>query len=942
MNHPNKKTGFSGTEISGDVNTGTFIGRDQIIVLTGYTSEQLDQTLERLVPLLRQPDIKLQIQSDKDQTILALTGGEVQTRLSLDAARAISTRASDEATYLTALLINPNLRRWATQFVPLAGTLTIIDDPGGVLDLHPEFSVLHSEGHGAARRVFRERLPDITKVLDRYDTFVILGDPGAGKTTVLRKLALEEAQRRLRTGEGRLPFLVTLADYRGEVDPYTFLSEQVRQRIGETVSIRELLAKGELLLLCDSLNEIPRSNILEYRIKVRKWRNFINEWPGNQIIFACRGRDYSEPIGLQQVEIELLDRKRVRQFLDHYLNKQHANTLWEQITSTKENLIGLARNPYLLTMMMTIFESEGSLPANRAYLFTSFINVLITRESGKGHPEWLPESALIASLSRLAWNMLEKGEGTRLSYTEFQELLPKDVQTSFGKVSTPPEMVLRLGLASSLLELVLGTEEEEVHFYHHLLQESMAAREMLRRWQTGEKLEKQFYMPRRNSEMLPPGKLRVTEPLPPPPTSGWEETTILAAGLASNPSSFIDAVQKTNPVLAARCLVEGGIQTKDILRTQIQKTLLEEIRNKNIHLRTRIVSGEVLGHLGDPRFENLLVEGKNVLIQPMIDIPASQTLIGSPVWVVWWLLRNNFKYAHDERPRHKVKLPSYQICRFPVTNMEFTCFIEDDGYKRSSYWTNAGRAWLNGDDPGGGPEAEFLNLRRHLSADPSTLARWKNDPDASSALAGWRALITESDEKAIAELREYYSNRSRTQPAFWEDERYYHSNHPVVGVTWYEAMAYCSWLNEKLRLARRLPKNHIVRIPTEVEWENSAKGSGFRTYPWGWKWDSSKANTREGHVLRPTPVGVYPNTNFPHDCLDMAGNVWEWTHSLHRPYPYKVEDGREDVDDQNYRALRGSSWIDPHGYARCSYRGRHPPDFFDYDFGFRYVIGPQI
>jgi formylglycine-generating enzyme required for sulfatase activity len=277
-----------------------------------------------------------------------------------------------------------------------------------------------------------------------------------------------------------------------------------------------------------------------------------------------------------------------------------------------------------------------------------------------------------------------------------------------------------------------------------------------------------------------------------------------------------------------------------------------------------------------------------------------------------------------------------------VTNAEYRRFVEDDGYRKLGCWTEAGHAWLRGENPGGGPGAEFVNLRRHLSVDPSTIARWTQDPSASKEIAGWRALISESDERAIAELEEYYARRSRERPAFWEDERYGQPNHPVVGLTWYEAMAYCSWLTVQLRLVDRLPDDHVVRLATEAEWEYAASGPGSRMYPWGRRWDPSLANTREGQVLGPTPVGAYAVTRSAFGCQDMSGNVWEWTHSLHRVYPYKADDGREDPNDQGYRVVRGSSWIDPQLYARCAYRGRHPPDFFDYDQGFRVVIAQRL
>ena len=461
-----------GASIKGDVHAGTFIGRDQIIVLPGSTAAQLDCALQRLVPLLRQPDVQLRIEATDEERTLVITGEDTQAILSRDAAQAMAARAApDESAYLAALLIDPRLRPWVTRFVPLAGTLSVLEDPTGTLDLHPEFTVLHIEGEAATRRVHRERLPDITTVAERYDTFVILGDPGAGKTTVMRKLALEAGRQRLQTGQGRLPFFVTLADYRNYADPHTFLSARWAQRMGDTDSLRRALAAGDLLLLCDSLNEMPRTDAREYRDKIRAWQSFVAQWPGNQVLFACRGRDYSEPLGLQQVEIEPLDEERIQQFLVKYLTGGLAAALWGHLRSDPGQLMDLARNPYLLTMLMAVFADEGGLPASRARLFDSFIRTLLKREAGKGHPDWLPEPALLAALSQLAWAMQARGEGTRLRQAEVANLLPAQISGPAGPLATPAPTGLRLGLAATLLETELTPDEEELRFYPAPLQQ---------------------------------------------------------------------------------------------------------------------------------------------------------------------------------------------------------------------------------------------------------------------------------------------------------------------------------------------------------------------------------------------------------------------------------------------------------------------------------------
>jgi formylglycine-generating enzyme required for sulfatase activity len=157
-------------------------------------------------------------------------------------------------------------------------------------------------------------------------------------------------------------------------------------------------------------------------------------------------------------------------------------------------------------------------------------------------------------------------------------------------------------------------------------------------------------------------------------------------------------------------------------------------------------------------------------------------------------------------------------------------------------------------------------------------------------------------------------------------------DHPVVNVTWYDAMAYCKWLAE----ATGKP----YRLPSEAEWEKAARGTDGRIYPWGNEWDAKRCNTGEGGKVDTTPVGSYPQGASPYGLLDMAGNVWELTLSLHRPYPYQSDDGREDLSAQGSRVLRGGSWYYSRGYARVSYRNLSVPGHFFSDVGFRVVVAP--
>jgi formylglycine-generating enzyme required for sulfatase activity len=171
----------------------------------------------------------------------------------------------------------------------------------------------------------------------------------------------------------------------------------------------------------------------------------------------------------------------------------------------------------------------------------------------------------------------------------------------------------------------------------------------------------------------------------------------------------------------------------------------------------------------------------------------------------------------------------------------------------------------------------------------------------------------------------------------WESKR----DHPVRYISWIDAMAYCQWLNE--RLQHELPEGFVLRLPTEAEWEKAARGVKGREYPWGNEFDKDRCNSAESNFQDTTPVGFYsPRGDSPYGCADMAGNVWEWTHSLQWNYPYEMSDGRETETAPRPRAMRGGSFVDFVKEARCACRSDHV--FLDLinNRGFRMAIAPSI
>ena len=167
-------------------------------------------------------------------------------------------------------------------------------------------------------------------------------------------------------------------------------------------------------------------------------------------------------------------------------------------------------------------------------------------------------------------------------------------------------------------------------------------------------------------------------------------------------------------------------------------------------------------------------------------------------------------------------------------------------------------------------------------------------------------------------------------PRFHDDPRFNATDCPVVGVSWYDALAYLTWLNELT--------NGSYRLPTEAEWEKTARGTDGRIYPWGNEWDVSKGNFGEIRLKRTTPVGSYPGGVSPYGCLDMGGNVYEWCNDWFHPetYKYSPAENPGGAADGRRKVIRGGSWV-PRGEfaARGANRAAYEPTEKVHNVGIR-------
>jgi formylglycine-generating enzyme required for sulfatase activity len=191
-----------------------------------------------------------------------------------------------------------------------------------------------------------------------------------------------------------------------------------------------------------------------------------------------------------------------------------------------------------------------------------------------------------------------------------------------------------------------------------------------------------------------------------------------------------------------------------------------------------------------------------------------------------------------------------------------------------------------------------------------------------------------------AEYLPFVWDTGRRPPKHWQGQTYpeIKKNHPVVYVSWEDALAYCQWLSKST--------GQSYRLPTEAEWEKAARGPDGRIYPWGNQWDAKRCSLFKRGEGGTTPVDAYPTGISMYGLLDTAGNVWEWTQSLwgkgiKEPdfkYPYDPTDGREDLEAKGFRVLRGGSFDGNEKLLRCAFRYWNVPINIHPLIGFRVAM----
>ncbi|MFG2993098.1 formylglycine-generating enzyme family protein [Streptomyces sp. NPDC048257] len=350
------------------------------------------------------------------------------------------------------------------------------------------------------------------------------------------------------------------------------------------------------------------------------------------------------------------------------------------------------------------------------------------------------------------------------------------------------------------------------------------------------------------------------------------------------------------------------------LRRSVSEAVATARGDRGQDLETRARAATVEAQLNPSTWE----ERSGSFLADSWVIPAGEYPIGSAIP----LNSQDDKYRHiDWFPQRTESIGSFRISTLPVTNRDYAQFVASGGYQDLDCWPDGpARLWVRHDpsfiDAPDGPRAGSTDTQRiHLSKE-------------------MREGIVDEES-----LQEYVDQLLlRRVPLYWWDPRYNQPTQPVVGVNWWEALAYCRWLTKRLRERNVLDDNSYADIPTEAEWECSCPGRlTSDPYPWGSEWQEGMAHVRtaEGWTQRSVPVGLFPWAGGEGGAQDMIGNVWEWTRSLAWSYD-DPRPGREALDTQGDRIVRGGSWFSREQGARMvQFRSYDPPQNAYVDLGFR-------
>jgi formylglycine-generating enzyme required for sulfatase activity len=629
--------------------------------------------------------------------------------------------------------------------------------------------------------------------------------------------------------------------------------------------LKAALRGGKAIVFLDGLDEVPDADNDVRRFVLDAVKEFSHDLPTtNRVVVTCRPRSYEDRAWrldrFPHAELASLSRDKIHNFIDRFymeverrdhevksVTKGRTDTLKSALQ--RPELRELATNPFMLTVMAWLHRSE-ELPRKRALILHALIEQLLHKWEVRKqrddpiHTETLPEllrehgldiSSFRRVLSRLAFESRDsklspssiQGSASGVSIprsrlmTELENLLPQDKITSTNREAWALNIIQFIDRRTGLL-IPEGTDSFTMPYK---LQEFLAGEHLTNNDEL-EELGPRFGLKPEESHFHTVAAQLIDE------TGYWDEVVKWSGGIQAH----VRSSDNTPRELAVQlCESDHEPKAVQLRRALIAHEILIEVGLAKLVSNHKRLGLECIKVVSE-RLEEFIPFDKEISIRDhaaaasargwMDELPHGVGLDLKKVPNIAWVKFSAGEYklaAQSGRvePDRVIKIQHpYCISRYPVTVAQFQAFVDDGGYTTAEYWNwqGASEQWIQEAKDGTGP-ANYENV-------------------------------------------------------------YQTPNHPRVGVNWFEAMAFCKWLNKKLAL----PANSI-HLPSSEEWLNAAKDI-FGLW-WAMDDDDSsftpdRCNIALSNIDHTSPVGLFPKGDTPkgtgneYGVADMAGNVWEW------------------------------------------------------------------
>jgi|GEM_PF-1405439 len=786
---------------------------------------------------------------------------------------------------------------------------------------------------------------------------VILGSPGAGKSTLLDYLVLVFTGHLRHTLRDRLdkpfPLFARLRELGTEG------ADTVPALLARAVPLEKVpadfperwLRRGGCLLLLDGLDEVLDAE--RHDRAVEEIKRMVAEYPDNHYVVTCRIAGWHNQLeGFRTYEVQPFTGDDIRQFIGAWyrevLRTQKVNrlgakpssdllkvaeseayaeaaaqteALWQAL-SARADLLRVASTPLLLSLITLVhFHRQTDLPKGRAKLYDQCVEILLDLWDRQDKKLRLPEVPSLKEkrmvLEAIAYHYLKEGlvEANMPALRAVVEPLLPRIEAKVTAEGLIRQIWERSGI---LQEQRLGW----FGFAHRALHDFLAAA---------------YVVEHELDDLL----LEKAE------EERWREVILIAAGLAPalRAQRLIGALLGRQSESAAELEMAGLTLAEDIqlgtdLRAEIRRRLLDRLSREEAAGPFRRLAGALMAadldaargwmgeelRGGDPQRQKWVLER----------LPELGEAYARPLTaVVLGLVTEGADPGVRTRALHALAGLKVRL------DAEILRVLKKIRQERETVLQNAAAwAWCELGRPEDlalvkVPAGDFLMGSVEGEGNPDE--RPQHTLHLPTFYIGRYPVIAGAFSTFLAESS--YQLEDEKDYRAWNRQ----SDQPVVMVSWNDSLAYARW--------------HGMSLPSEAEWEKAARGIDGRRYPWGDDWRTGGANTEERwqlvqrlrvHPGLPRPahgttmrVGVLsPQGDSPYGCADMAGNVWEWTRSALEPYPYKPSDGREDLERDTFRALRGGAFYERARSVRCSCRYGGGPGRRGRGIGFRLVLVP--